>query len=596
MSGSTYAPCAEHAEALATFQCDGCGRRLCYDCVDEDHRLNLCRLCGERVHHLEDSFEPTPEEPPASGLPPMDILYQERRAAPPPVTMADDPSTLLFNHVIVPGATIVMVSSLLFFLLDVRSVFLSGSANLKWLGFWFVLATVLIARYGKTAGQADRVGCYSLGLAVATLLAITFGPWQRQDSGWVNPLFNGLILLAVWRFATAVTSGLALEGEEKKRQGQRLYGLERITMEVFQRHRRGRPPKPASDPPPLLPTARSPNVAVARLAAVVMVVFALGEPVLLRGGPTVAARGFAAMVAFLLAAGIVLGAGAALDVFRRVRQAGGRISSTLVPRRTGAAAVAIVVLLSIALAMPGVESTTPSDDGDSQTDSSSEGNGDGDGDGGPTATEGSQQTFETQAGDPQRAAPPPPKTAGESHPDPLRISGSMVSALATLGRWLSYPALLVALIVAVLAMGRLLPLLGGWRGLGQRLAELLRRFGSFFRLSRGTTARRPAIDPWGGIERLPTLPPEEAVRRAYGHVLLQLDHLGYARLRDRTPHEVLAGLPRRFHKLRPSLARLTELYVAGAYGPDGVTVDDRQTAVQELDRLRRASEALVRPT
>jgi hypothetical protein len=43
------AACATHAGVPAPFRCDGCGRALCPDCVEEGHRLLFCRLCGERA-------------------------------------------------------------------------------------------------------------------------------------------------------------------------------------------------------------------------------------------------------------------------------------------------------------------------------------------------------------------------------------------------------------------------------------------------------------------------------------------------------------------------------------------------------------------
>jgi hypothetical protein len=41
--------CATHPEVDASFQCDGCGKLLCDQCIEESHRLLLCRLCGERA-------------------------------------------------------------------------------------------------------------------------------------------------------------------------------------------------------------------------------------------------------------------------------------------------------------------------------------------------------------------------------------------------------------------------------------------------------------------------------------------------------------------------------------------------------------------
>ena len=65
----------------------------------------------------------------------------------------DDLFTFLTHHAVVPAAVIAMVASLLFYLVDVRSAFLGGGPQLKWIGFCFAVATVLIERYGHTQGD-----------------------------------------------------------------------------------------------------------------------------------------------------------------------------------------------------------------------------------------------------------------------------------------------------------------------------------------------------------------------------------------------------------------------------------------------------------
>ncbi|HXT51284.1 MAG TPA: B-box zinc finger protein, partial [Thermoanaerobaculia bacterium] len=43
------AACAAHPQSVARFQCDGCRKLLCDACIEESHRLLLCKLCGERA-------------------------------------------------------------------------------------------------------------------------------------------------------------------------------------------------------------------------------------------------------------------------------------------------------------------------------------------------------------------------------------------------------------------------------------------------------------------------------------------------------------------------------------------------------------------
>jgi hypothetical protein len=49
MAKAPVGPCAEHSAVAARYQCDGCNKLLCEECIEESHRLLLCRHCGERA-------------------------------------------------------------------------------------------------------------------------------------------------------------------------------------------------------------------------------------------------------------------------------------------------------------------------------------------------------------------------------------------------------------------------------------------------------------------------------------------------------------------------------------------------------------------
>lgn len=53
MAQAAAAYCATHTQTVARFQCDGCGKLLCDGCIEESHRLLLCKLCGERALPLQ---------------------------------------------------------------------------------------------------------------------------------------------------------------------------------------------------------------------------------------------------------------------------------------------------------------------------------------------------------------------------------------------------------------------------------------------------------------------------------------------------------------------------------------------------------------
>ncbi|MEE8522604.1 MAG: B-box zinc finger protein, partial [Thermoanaerobaculia bacterium] len=58
--------CGQH-DALASYRCEGCGKWLCYDCVEEDDSRFLtgaarCKYCGGKAAAVDDvsaDFEAT---------------------------------------------------------------------------------------------------------------------------------------------------------------------------------------------------------------------------------------------------------------------------------------------------------------------------------------------------------------------------------------------------------------------------------------------------------------------------------------------------------------------------------------------------------
>jgi hypothetical protein len=61
--------CVTHPDVAARFQCDGCGKLLCDGCIEESHRLLLCRLCGERALPLAADAPATSVERQKSAIP-----------------------------------------------------------------------------------------------------------------------------------------------------------------------------------------------------------------------------------------------------------------------------------------------------------------------------------------------------------------------------------------------------------------------------------------------------------------------------------------------------------------------------------------------
>lgn len=501
----------------------------------------------------------------------------------------DDLLTFLSHHVVVPAAVIAMVASLLWYLVDVRSAFLGGGPQLKWIGFCFAVATVLIERYGHTQGDQELQGCYLAALGIATIAVLMAEPWETQSAGFGEKLANLLIIAAVWRFATKVTQGLSPETGRPAGTGLRLYGLERLRAEAWQREhaaRTGMAP-PEKKAPPALPP--NPAVSVARLAALALLGFALGEPVLLNAAPETGIRALAAVVVFLFSTGVVLAAGSSLDSLRRAEWAGGQVSPLLVPGRLALAGGLLVLVLAAALAVPALQfrgtgrlrppgahgEGAEADRGYQQADQA-----------------GKLQTHPPDEGPSQRGSRSQQSGEAQGERDARDASAALsgpaaalVRTLATVGKWLIVPLVLALALAGLWALARLWPQLAGWRTrMADRWRNLLHRFAGLFKRRPRSLAQK--VDPLANLEALALLPPREAVLAAYLRFLAFLESLGSPRSAKATPYEVLYGLPANLRYLEDPARTLTELYVQAAYAAEPVEEDAGQRAIITLKGLR----------
>jgi uncharacterized protein DUF4129 len=502
----------------------------------------------------------------------------------------DSLATLFTHHVVVPAAIIAMVASLLFYLVDVRSAFLGGGPALKWIGFCFAVATVLIERYrhrGIFGGDADLQGCYTVALLGATVLVMLMAPWEERSASAGERLANLLIIAAVWRFATGVTRGLSPEADQPPRPGLRLYGLERLRVEAWQRQREAETglPEPLRQEKPR-PVPPNPSAAVARLAGLALLAFALGEPVLLNAAPQTGVRAQAAVVVFLFATGVVLAAGSALDTLRRAERAGAQVAAGLVPRRLALAGTLLMVVLIASLAMPGVHFQ-----GSGRLRP-------------PTAKgEGEEKDRGYQTSDkieklgqrpPQQSRsqgrPQNPRGEGRSSQAAAVLggpAGALLNLLGTLAKWLIVPLVLALILGGLWALLRLWPHLGGWWGrLTDRLRALLARLAGLFTRPPRKTQKAIETDPLADLEGLDSLPPREAVLAAYQRFLALLNFLGHPRLERTTPYELLQVLPRHLRRLEDPARSLTDLYVQAAYAAEPVEHGAREQAILTLRGMR----------
>ncbi len=524
-------------------------------------------------------------------------------------------------NVVVPASIMALFGALLHFLLDLRAVWLGGGAGLKWSGTLFIVAVVLIVRYGRVYGQAGRQAGY-IGLLAVVMGMSMFSLYEVGGvlpAGWsaalAFPTLAGAVGL-VWWLAASTTRALDLDLRPPATPPP-LYGEALMRHEAWKRGDPWPPPREEGavtapgEPQPLalrvmltiwegltgtgeIDRGREPVVAVGRLALPALLIFALGEPLLLSAPPEVGARAALAMVVAYLSAGLLLSAGGALSVFWRVRDRGGRAHPMLIPVRAGVGAALVGVALVMALGAPGVnfegtgERAIPevrgggslrpgpkSEQGDysgggdqpgeGQTgeggdagEGSGEGAGDGAGEGGQgDGGEGSQTDSSSPRG----------STAG--------AAGQLVGGLAALGQKLFMVLAALVAMAVVFFTFQTLPHWGGW---ASQLAAWLRAL----------RPERPAAAPPRGP---PPGPRGGGGSRGRLAIYRRLEALAQARGCERperwTASEFAARLPAPLRPATAEIRELTALYNRAAYAPGAVGEADRARGVEALRQAVR---------
>ncbi|MGB2907424.1 MAG: DUF4129 domain-containing protein [Candidatus Aminicenantaceae bacterium] len=478
----------------------------------------------------------------------------------------------LITHIILPAAVIVMVGAFLFFLLDVRSVYFADSAAVRRVAFFFCAATVLISRYGRmySGSVKGRQMLYTLALAFVTSLVML-----RFSHGAPDFLVNILVVGAVWWLATRITDCLDMEEIEADQPKQHVFGIERLQREEVHRtlKLRGEQQMQSKAPPK---KDEDPSLAVARLAVLALIAFALGEPVLLSGPPESGMRAMAAVVVFLLATGVVMSAGAALHTFRRAIRSGGSVSLHILPARIMTGFLLLVMILSITMTIPGITYR-------------------GSGERSPRmfADASSRQVrSDPDSSSTSEDAAARKKRSGKevSPPDP----GAFFSLVFSLGRWLLLPFFILALGLFFYALFKFGPLLkGNDFGIREFLKRLFARLKPTLRIKPGDKGKNIPTqqDILKALDSIPQLAPREAILSAYTCLLALFSLLGYTRSDDNTPYELLRSLPRRFEFIKKPVGSLTDLYVSAAYSSSPATPEDRNNALEALFEVKGRIEA-----
>ena len=495
------------------------------------------------------------------------------------------------NHIIVPTAIILMVGAFLFYMLDVRSVYLpAGTGALKRIGICFAAATVLIARYGKVHAIRERQVMYTGLLSIATFIAM-----MKFSGGGINYPVNLLVVAAVWRFATGVTNNLHVEEDEKKKhQEQRLYGVERLHHEEMERKFDLKADRFSPREKPEKPEAKkkkkgffgassdahgNPSAAVARLAVFAVAAFALGEPILLAGPPWVGLRALVAVIVFLLSTGIVLAAGSAAGTFRHTVKSGGDASLSMVPVKIITALLLMVMVLATALTVPGLKYRGSGELHPGQYRKS--GKEDNKGKSGDPDDRRLEEELDRRRG--RQSQSSKDQGGGQS------ASDSIFNIFSGLGKLLLIPVILIFIILVIYALVKLWPILKSWRpGIKNRLRSLLDKFKSLFRFRgrKKETAEPEGKDPLETLKTIRSLPPREVILTAYSCLLAFFERLGHQRIKRLTPYEFLDTLPERFSDLTAPARKLTDLYVNTAYSSVSPTSSHSKEALEAIFKVQ----------
>lgn len=513
--------CQLHPFTEATHSCTGCERPLCEECGT---RLSYCGACGAKVVRFG-------EEAPLHWF---DELFEKAALR----TGEGDLAAFVTLHAIVPAAIIGMVYSFLFYLLLVRSIFFGNTGVLQWVGFLFVFATVLTARYGRTRGDKATQAMYSIILFGATGMAL-----MTRSPTTTAAIWNMVMLTVVWLYATGVTNALSLEGRGEK-------------------------------------STRGAVAPVVALGIVAMVVFAGGEPLMLNAKPEIAIQAIVAIIGYLLSTAVALAAASTTSQARRAYRRGGEVALGVMPVRIGTAALIALAVMAIALTLPGVRYTGS---GRLQL----------------APDDLLQQQRFTRGTDPTAGMFGEALVSGlpwgwlSGFESLTTSSGQAAAALAVVKFMQLLGAVLGLLIIVgliVFAVRQRSDVLG-------KLPATLNRYAAWLRecfasrvpgwAKRGGHHRRgPSIDPFADLDALGARPAREAVVEAYLRSTVLLERLGYPRPSAATPYDLLGALPERLAHLSDPLTEITGLYVRAAYSNQQMQAVDREGAIATLVAMR----------
>ena len=210
MAQAAAAYCATHPQTVARFQCDGCRKLLCDACIEESHRLLLCKLCGERALPLHADVPATTTERRQAAVPSSAGPYGLRETLLYPFRGSG--LVMFVISLVIAGVTTFLVKYSIF----------GCAAMVLWLLWWSLLVGIQFKIVESTAKWENELPdwpqYFSLGERVIEVLTyvvialLNFGPLVAflLAFGW-NGLATMQPSLGFWLgAATALWLGTAL--------------------------------------------------------------------------------------------------------------------------------------------------------------------------------------------------------------------------------------------------------------------------------------------------------------------------------------------------------------------------------------------------
>ncbi len=560
----------------------------------------------------------------------MSSASEHEQVAHPPAQEAEPyrppPDFDWLTEVAIPIGIFGLLGSLLYYLIELRAGLAGEGAvgPLRWVVFWFLLATIGIARIRTKYGGAAVAGYYSALLAGAVGMFIWVYTGRSGGLlGAVNEggrglalLFNWSVVALVWWAAHVVTREATLEENvEVQLEG----GVWSLLTEKWQRPGRQEPPEDV-DHAQVRP--RHPGRMVLWLSLAALVLFAIGQRVLGDTGSH-ARTAFWCMSLYVLFALALLALTNLSALRMSVRRRGISLSPAVTPAWIVASSLIVLAIVIFSALLPrtritgeigqriaqlpqwiadarrpGLEKGPAQGLGPEGEQPGGEEQGAAEGEEGEEKGAGDEDENGEGAG--QRKAPGPfggwevpgeaegegsgegEGGAGEERAQPSERPPPELSGLARLLLWLLLAAAGVAILIFVIAHRRRIS--QGLRELARvprYLAAVLARFVARIRAWLARLGSGARIGP----ENLPDDPfvnifdrgladglaPAQVIAYVYRAFQTYTAHRGYEREADQTALEFLRSLPE--HVLLPERAaeRLTRAYVLATYSPREVT-------------------------